>query len=289
MGAMFHRPAVALAFVLAACGATDAVGPEPTPPATPAPTVPGVGQLPDTIPTPPGIIEIGDEGEPIPSVVVTRPVDDDGVVLETVAERVNGNRLLTIGDSILASTATRYGDELCDALTPMGWTVEVDAEPGRFIEFGSVVLEERLPDDVEEADDWDAAIVHLGSNYGGDAENYFLELNEILFWLSPRPTLVLTVTEFRPEWAEVNDTIDQLAGLYDNVTVIDWKDLAATPSVLSRDGLHPNERGQRVLVRQLGLALGSVSQDEGECLRSAFADDSAVDQAAGPADDIDGD
>ena len=101
-------------------------------------------------------------------------------MLDTVAEQVNGNRLLVIGDSILASTATRYGREMCDALNPLGWSVEVDAEPGRFVEFGNKVLESRLPDDVSDEDDFDAAVVHLGSNYDLDKDNYFAELNEVL-------------------------------------------------------------------------------------------------------------
>ncbi len=138
---MLRRSFVAFAFVLGACGTADAVDSEQTAP-TALPTVPGVGNLPDTIPVP--TLEVPDEvvDEPPVSVVVTRPVDDDGVEVESVAERVNGNRLLVIGDSILASTATRYGKELCEALNPIGWSVEVDAEPGRFIDFGNEVAED---------------------------------------------------------------------------------------------------------------------------------------------------
>ena len=58
--------------------------------------------------------------------------------------RCIGNRVLVIGDSIMASTATRYTGYMCDELVPLGWAVEVEAEPSRFIDFGNVVLDKRL-------------------------------------------------------------------------------------------------------------------------------------------------
>ena len=84
----------------------------------------------------------------------------------------------------------------------------------------------------DDEDDFDAAVVHLGSNYNLDQENYLEELNEILFRIAPRPTLLMTVTEYRPAWAEVNETIDDLARLYDNVTVVDWEKIAREPGRL---------------------------------------------------------
>ncbi len=283
MGSVLRRCVIVLtcALGIGACSGSEGATPDSLP--APVPTVPGVGRLPAPLPT--AAVAAREDDEPVvPSVVVTRPVDEDGVVLETVAERVNGNRLLVVGDEILASTATRYGDEMCDALTPLGWEVEVEAEPGRFVEFGREVVEDRLPDDVDEADDWDAAVVQVGNNYSLDQDDYFEQLNEILFRLSPRPTLVLTVTELRPESAEVNESIAELAGLYDNVTVIDWAEVADQRGVLLSDGLHPAEQGQQVLADQIALALGQVSEDEGECLSSVFTDDSAVDEeSASPA------
>ena len=57
-----------------------------------------------------------------------------------------------IGDSITASAAKRYGGELCNTLVPLGWQVEVDAEPSRFVDFGNDVLDKRL------SAKWDAAL-----------------------------------------------------------------------------------------------------------------------------------
>src|SRR5262245_15564757 len=53
-----------------------------------------------------------------------------------LADLVEGTRVLMIGDSIMASTSSRYGGEMCKELVPRGWSVEVDAETGRFIDFG---------------------------------------------------------------------------------------------------------------------------------------------------------
>ena len=53
-----------------------------------------------------------------------------------------GNRLIVIGDSILAGTAARYGNEMCNTLVPMGWNTVVEAEAGRI----EVSGRQRVPD-----------------------------------------------------------------------------------------------------------------------------------------------
>ena len=62
---------------------------------------------------------------------------------------------------------------------------------GRAIEAGLSVLRSDV-----DVDDWDAAIVNLGSNYRGDADDYAADLRAILTELAPVPVLVVTVTEF---------------------------------------------------------------------------------------------
>ena len=95
----------------------------------------------------------------------------EGAVLGSKAA---GNRLIVIGDSILAGTASRYGSAMCNALVPLGWRVEVDAEVGRPVGFGRTVLRARLKAG------WDAAVVFLGTNYGGNAEKYKTTVSEFL-------------------------------------------------------------------------------------------------------------
>ena len=70
--------------------------------------------------------------------VVTLP---DGVTIDfpelignMIGPQVSGSRVLIIGDSIIASTSSRYGNEMCTTLTKLGWQVAVDAQAGEFID-----------------------------------------------------------------------------------------------------------------------------------------------------------
>jgi hypothetical protein len=193
-------------------------------------------------------------------------------------EIVDGARVLMIGDSIMASTSSRYGGEMSKELVPRGWHVEVDAESGRFVDFGDRVLDNRL--DAE----WDVAVVMLGNNYGADKAVFHEYLAEIVDRLAPRPTVLLTVTEFRPDRADVNDTIYDIAAEHDNVRVVDWAgETAGDPKLVGGDGLHLSDLGRvryaDVVGRELGRAPGFA---EGDCLGSDFTDDSAVSTGTQP-------
>ncbi len=187
---------------------------------------------------------------------------------------VEGNRVIAIGDSLMASTARRYGGELCTAVVPDGWDVEVDAETGRFIDFGERVLDRRLDDD------FDAAVVMLGNNYGANPDVFRDGLEKIVDDLAPRPTILYTVTMFEPNRADVNDIIYDIAMAHDNVRVIDWAgETAKDPALLGGDGLHLSDAGRArfaaLLADELGRAPGGYGT-EGECLSSQFTDDSAT-------------
>lgn len=254
----------ALAVVAAGCGTPSDDSDDTLPPVTPVPTLAGVGK----VPVAPSAVR-----EPI--VVVRPPVNVDGTEAQLIGEIVEGNRILMIGDSILASTSSRYGDHMCETVVPLGWQVAVEAEPSRFIDFGKRVLDKMLVDDATPEEDWNAAVVFLGSNYGGDEVKYEAELVRILDRLAPRPTLLLTVSEYRPDYVEVNEVVNRLGATRDNVTVLDWKTISETPGVLSSDRLHPTDAGRRVLAESVAAALGPVD-GVGECLRSTFRNDSGV-------------
>ncbi len=255
----------AAAMVVAGCGSNDGQTDDTIPPVTPVPTIAGVG----VVPAAPSAVR-----EPV--IVVRPPVNEDGTQAQLTGEIADGNRVLMIGDSILASTSLRYGNHMCDATVPLGWQVAVEAEPSRFIDFGNRVLDRMLPDDVAPENDWDAAVVFLGSNYGSNALRYEGELVKILDRLAPRPTLLLTVTEYRPNYVEVNEVVNRLGAERDNVTVLDWKSISETPGILSSDRLHPTDTGRRVLAESVAAALGPFRDGIGDCLRSTFRDDSAV-------------
>ncbi len=256
--------AVAVAVAVAGCGVADGEGDDTIAPVTPVPTIAGVG----AVPAVPSAVR-----EPI--VIVRPPVNEDGTEAKLIGDKVDGNRILMIGDSILASTSSRYGNHMCNAVVPLGWQVAVEAEPSRFIEFGNRVLDKVLVAGAGPGEDWDAAVVFLGSNYRGDADAYEAELVELLDRLEPRPVVLLTVTEYRPNYVEVNEVVTRLGNERDNVTVLDWAAISDSPGVLSGDGLHPTDTGRRVLAESVAAALGPV-EGIGDCLRSAFRDDSRV-------------
>ena len=191
----------------------------------------------------------------------------DGPVLGTVA---SGNRLLVLGDSILAGTASRYGGAMCDGLTPLGWRVAVEAEAGQMVGFGRTVLRDRI------YEGWDAAVVFLGTNYGGSASLYEKDLTAIVKSLSPRPTLLLTASLFRPTMQQVNQVIRIVASKNSNVSVLDWSTTSVQTGVLNRDKIHPTDAGRQVLVSSIASALGEAPTGPGACLPSKFTDDSLV-------------
>ena len=189
----------------------------------------------------------------------------DGPVLGTVA---SGNRVLVIGDSILAGTASRYGGAMCAALVPLGWRVAVEAEASQMVGFGRTVLRDRI------YEGWDTAVVFLGTNFGGSATLYEKDLTAIVKSLAPRPTLLLTASLFRPTMQQVNQVIRIVASKNPNVSVLDWSTTSVQTGVLNRDNIHPTDAGRQVLVSSIASALGEAPTGPGACLPSKFTDDS---------------
>lgn len=226
-------------------------------------TLGGVGVL----PSPTGTIEVTAGTSTTTSTLAPSTTSTSLVPIGTFAE---GNRVIVIGDSILASTARRYTNDMCEALVPLGWQVEVDAETGRFIDFADRVLDARL------SAGWDAAVVLLGSNYDGNASNFRRRLDETVTRLAPRPVLLLTVTEFTRSRADVNAIITDIVDQYDHVHLADW----ATASVeqaglLGGDGLHLTDQGRTRISDFVAQHLGPPVAGAGACLSSEFIDDSA--------------
>jgi hypothetical protein len=203
----------------------------------------------------------------------------DGPVLGTVA---SGNRLLILGDSILAGTASRYGGAMCAGLVPLGWRVAVEAEAGQMVGFGRTVLRDRI------YEGWDAAVVFLGTNYGGSAELYEKDLTAIVKSLAPRPTLLLTASLFRPTMQQVNQVIRIVASKNPNVSVLDWSTTSVQTGVLNRDKIHPTDAGRQVLVSSIASALGEAPTGPGACLPSKYTDDSLVTDDVMPSSTIEG-
>ena len=181
-----------------------------------------------------------------------------------IGPQVGGPRVLMIGDSIMASTSSRYGNEMCDTLVQLGWQVEVEAQSGGFVEFGLKVLNERLDAG------WDTAVVFLGTNFDGNQTNYENKMRQIFERLSPMPFVVLTTALFDPRQQKVNDVIMNLASDFSNVTVLDWSIIAENDGVTGTDGIHLSPDGRSVFAAAIARALEFAPTREGECLPMFF-------------------
>ena len=180
--------------------------------------------------------------------------------------------MIVLGDSIMASASRRLGGELCDTLVPMGWAIEVDAEPARRIQFGNEVLDTRL------GRGWDAAVVFLGNNYIESNPDWYEDsLDRILDRLAPRPVVLFTVSLSSEKKVAVNAMIRAAAIKHGNVVILDWETFTtAHPEVLRADGLHVTDDGRQVLADQLAAVLGTAPTGPGECLGTNYFDDSGM-------------
>jgi hypothetical protein len=172
---------------------------------------------------------------------------------------------------------------MCAGLVPLGWRVAVEAEAGQMVGFGRTVLRDRI------YEGWDAAVVFLGTNYGGSAELYEKDLTAIVKSLAPRPTLLLTASLFRPTMQQVNQVIRIVASKNPNVSVLDWSTTSVQTGVLNRDKIHPTDAGRQVLVSSIASALGEAPTGPGACLPSKYTDDSLVTDDVMPTSTIEGD
>lgn len=244
--------ALILAPVVAGC---SAAGSEPS-----EQTLAGIGRIPGAAAAA-GVVTVDGVRAMMPPL--------EGPVL---GERAGGNKLLVVGDSILAATASRYGGAMCDELVPRGWRVAVEAEAGQMVGFGRTVVRERI------TEGWDAAVVFLGTNYGGDEAKYESDLERIVVSLGPRPTLLLTATEYKTTIAQVNRSIRRVAARNPHASVLDWGAVSLQAGVLNRDKVHPTTAGRTLLVESISAAVGDAppSSAKGACLESLYVDDSLV-------------
>lgn len=188
---------------------------------------------------------------------------------DVIGPQVRGPRILMIGDSILASTSSRYGNEMCEVLVPLGWQVEIEAEASRFAEFGKLVLDQRLDAG------WDSALVFLGTNFDGNLDAYERDMRRIFERLTPRPFVVVTTPLYRSSQRDVNEVIRNLADEFEHVTVLEWEEIAKNPGVLQNDHVHLTSNGRAVFSAAVARAFGFAPPATGACLPSVFRNDSA--------------
>lgn len=250
------------AVLLAACGATAEGGNTTSVAVETVPTVPNVGALPAPLDLP----------ETTMVETTAETVDTVAATTTTVAPfDAAGNRILMLGDSILASTSKRYSNTMCQALVPLGWQVRIEAEVSRPVHFGVDVM--RAIGD----EDWDAGVVFLGTNPSGDANEFMKQLNRIILDFGDVPVALVTISEYRDTVRPINDVIEAMPDVYDNVSVIDWNALTdGRADLLWEDGIHPTTEGRELLAAAVAERVGAAPEgSEGRCLDSSFTDDSA--------------
>lgn len=194
-----------------------------------------------------------------------------------LGDEVFGNRIILIGDTVIASTAPRFDGAMCDALEAFGWQTEIEAEVGRFVDFGLAVYDARVAP--ETGEEWDAVGIMFGNHFEGDAEQFENDLTELVTAVSPRPTIVYTVYENDTYQASLNEIIRQLPRFFPNVVIVDWAQIvAADPDVLVADtpsDLSDEGRGRLALFTAAALGQAPSGEPPG-CVESVFTDDSAI-------------
>ncbi len=197
-----------------------------------------------------------------------------------VGELVRGNRMLLVGDSILASAAPRNGGQLCDALELFGWQVEIDALSDRGIDFASGVLDSRMTPEGDEPVDWDVVGLSFGSDVeGNDADavaEFATELGELVERVAPRPVLLYTLVEGDDGdgRAAVNDVIRAVPQSHPNVLVIEFADAGddGVP-VLDAAGRSLTDDGMKRFSIRTAAAVGDAPGDQDSaCLPSEYQD-----------------
>jgi hypothetical protein len=264
---------IGLAVALAACGDDDAT------------TLPSIGDVPETVAM--GVLPEQLSDAPTlpppppppttaPTVTATTPATTPAEPIEgPIGELVDGNRILLVGDSILASTAPRNEGQMCEALVLFGWEAEIDAATDGGIDFVAEVLDARLTDEVGRQDDWDVVALSVGSDVDGtdaDAVAEFGEgLDELIERVTPRPVVLYTLIDDGTR-AAVNDVIRAQPRSHPNVLVVDFADAGddGVP-VVDESGRTLTEDGMKRFSIRTAAAVGDApGEGDGACLPTEY-------------------
>lgn len=224
---------VAVAGLLASCGAGGDEAAEPTAPApsTTSSTASTLPMLPTTSTT---FVD--------PAVEPPVPVADPG-------PPPGANSVFVLGDSVLVGGASSIPVRLAD------WLVTYDAAGNRRLAQGVDVLTERRGEIGE------AVVIQLGNNYiPGERDGFRAQLDEAMTVLADVPRVVwVTVAEVNPGRDEVNRVIRDAPSRYGNAFVADWSlELFVDPS-LTWDGLHLTPSGRVRMADLIARTLGPVT------------------------------
>jgi hypothetical protein len=261
--------------VIASCGDDDV---STLPSIFDVPETVAMGVLPQqrsdapTLPTPPPPPTTA----PTVSSTSTPPTTPEEPIEAPIGELVDGNRILLVGDSILASAAPRNEGQLCDALVLFGWAAEIDAVSDRGIDFAAGVLDARLTDDEDQDADWDVVALSFGSDVdGADAgavAEFGTELSELIERVAPRPVVLYTLIDEGDDRAAVNGVIRAQPQSHPNVLVIEFADAGGDGvPIVDETGRSLTEDGMKRFSIRTAAAVGDAPGDgEGACLPSEY-------------------
>lgn len=264
------RRTAALIATFAVVGAGCATDETAAPALVVVPETVAIGGMPGplsdtTLPTLPEI------SSPASTTTTTDAVDEP--ITGPLVDAVLDHRILLIGDTALSAATPRAGGILCDVVTGFGWDVEVEAEPGRPIEFADEVLDE------VSVDDWDVVGLMFGHHLTDTVAGFGERLDAVLERLDGRPVILYTVAETGDDQVEVNRILRERERSRPNVVIVDWAEATEIePDVLLEDGgPRPTEEGAGRLALFTAALLSTTPDGEpGTCLDSVFTDDSAI-------------
>jgi lysophospholipase L1-like esterase len=152
-----------------------------------------------------------------------------------------------IGDSISFGAQEEY------PLAMPNDDVEVIATPGIRLAPQALEIAEAV------AERPDVLVIELGTNDVPVFEPTFLdEIDDVLAETDELPCVLwvnVFVSKFATNAMTVNEHLDEAADDHGNLQIVDWFTLANDDrSLLSPDGLHPNEDGQQVLAQAVATS-----------------------------------
>jgi hypothetical protein len=192
-----------------------------------------------------------------------------------VGALVDGNRMLLVGDSVLASAAPRNGGQLCDALVLFGWQAEIDAASDQGIDFGSTVLNERLSGGASKAH-WDVVAFVFGSDVDATdtraVDQFDTALGELIDRVSPRPVLLFTLAG--DDRAAVNAIIRAEPEAHPNALVVEFADAGddGVPVVDDSGRTLTDDGMKRFSIRTAAAAGDAPGDGNGSCLPTQYLD-----------------
>ncbi len=134
------------------------------------------------------------------------------------------------------------------------WQVNLDGKESRFFPAGLDVLRARRSEIGQ------VVVIQMGDNYLGNESTFRSGIDQAMSILSGvRWVVFVTVFEFQPDRAEVNNELRAAAARYPNIRLADWNAYEqAHPGHTSSDGLHLKPSGADLMAGLVASVVNSL-------------------------------